>query len=83
MSRAGNWSLVLLAALSGCAMGPDYQRPEVDAPAADLDSVDNSTSEVAEPDREPTDAEKVADVEWQDYMDSHPQTGIRDSGGDG
>jgi RNA polymerase sigma-54 factor len=37
----------------------------------------------AEPgDSEPTDAEKVADVEWQDYMDSHPQTAIRESGGD-
>ncbi len=29
--------------------------------------------------REPTDAEKVADVDWQDYLDSHPQTGVREA----
>jgi RNA polymerase sigma-54 factor len=55
---------------------------EIDVPAAELDPAVSPTAETAEPDREPTDAEKVADVEWQDYMDSHPQTGIRDSGGD-
>ena len=32
--------------------------------------------------REPTDAEKVADIEWQDYMDSHPQTAIREASSD-
>jgi RNA polymerase sigma-54 factor len=31
----------------------------------------------AEGNREPTDAEKVADIEWQDYMDANPQTGVR------
>ncbi len=31
--------------------------------------------------REPTDAEKVADLEWQDYMNSNPQTGIREAVG--
>ena len=41
-----------------------------------------STAETAEADSEPTDAEKVADIEWQDYMDSYPQTGIRDAAGD-
>jgi len=39
-------------------------------------------ADAAEADAEPTDAEKVADIEWQDYMDSYPQTGIRDAGGD-
>jgi multidrug efflux system outer membrane protein len=33
-SLATALSLVLLAALAGCAVGPDYQRPAVDAPAA-------------------------------------------------
>ncbi len=45
-----------------------------------------ATAEGAEPaageEREPTDAEKIADVDWQNYMDSHPQTGVRDAGGD-
>jgi RNA polymerase sigma-54 factor len=27
-------------------------------------------------DREPTDAEKIADVDWQNYMDAYPQTGM-------
>jgi RNA polymerase sigma-54 factor len=39
-------------------------------------------TEAAEENREPTDAEKVADIEWQDYMDANPQTGIRGLGGD-
>ena len=30
-------------------------------------------------DREPTDAEKVADVDWQNYLDSQPQTGLRNA----
>ncbi len=34
--------------------------------------------EVAE---EPTDAEKIADVEWEDYMESHSHTGLGAQGG--
>lgn len=30
---------------------------------------------------EPTDAEKIADVEWEAYMESHPQTGLDTRGG--
>ena len=41
-----------------------------------------ASSDGGEETREPTDAEKVADIEWQDYMDANPQTGIRGSGGD-
>jgi RNA polymerase sigma-54 factor len=40
------------------------------------------TGEGTESEREPTDAEKVADVDWQNYMDARPQTAIRESGGD-
>ena len=47
--------------------GADFEGPAGEAP---------------EPDREPTDAEKVADVDWQNYMDARPQTAVRDSGGD-
>ena len=32
-------------------------------------------NEVA-PEREPTDAEKIADLDWQSYMDAYPQTGF-------
>jgi RNA polymerase sigma-54 factor len=32
--------------------------------------------------REPTDAEKVADIDWQNYVDAHPQTGMRDAAAD-
>jgi len=31
--------------------------------------------------REPSDAEKVADLDWQSYADAYPQTGIRESRG--
>jgi RNA polymerase sigma-54 factor len=30
-------------------------------------------------DREPTDAEKIADIDWQNYIDAHPQTGTREA----
>ncbi len=43
---------------------------------------DARAGEGAESDREPTDAEKVADVDWQNYMDARPQTAVRESGGD-
>jgi len=29
-------------------------------------------------DREPTDAEKIADVDWQNYLEAYPQTGMRE-----
>ncbi len=30
-------------------------------------------------DREPTDAEKIADLDWQSYLDTYPQTGVREA----
>jgi RNA polymerase sigma-54 factor len=30
-------------------------------------------------DAEPTDAEKIADIDWQNYMETYPQTGMRES----
>jgi RNA polymerase sigma-54 factor len=70
--------------------GDDVQGVSDEEASADSPSPDNPVDVGAEAapapeteaDREPTDAEKVADVEWQDYMDSHPQTGIRDAGGE-
>jgi RNA polymerase sigma-54 factor len=39
-----------------------------------------ATGEV--PDREPTDAEKIVDLDWQDYIDSQPHTGMSEVAGD-
>ncbi len=36
-----------------------------------------AAAEAAE-DREPTDAEKIADIDWQNYMEAYPQTGMRE-----
>jgi RNA polymerase sigma-54 factor len=49
--------------------------------------VENASEERREAERasgeaEPTDAEKIADVDWQNYMEAYPQTGIRESRGD-
>jgi RNA polymerase sigma-54 factor len=64
---------------------PAGDEVEGEAGAGEAADADASTAEPAdaevEVEREPTDAEKVADVEWQDYMDSHPQTGIREAVG--
>ena len=34
------------------------------------------------PDREPTDAEKIMELDWQNYMDARPHTGMREAAGD-
>jgi len=49
--------------------------------ASDLERISSEAPEPA-PEAEPTDAEKIADVEWESYMDSHPQTGLERPGGD-
>lgn len=49
--------------------------------AAGPDTSDPSLGE-ASPEREPTDAEKIADIDWQNYMDARPHTGMREVGGD-
>ena len=43
----------------------------------ELQAPEPSTSETS--DAEPSDAEKIADVDWQDYLDAHPQTGMREA----
>lgn len=56
----------------GASDGSEVATPESVSPTAE-----NQAAE------EPSDAEKIADVEWDDYMDSHPQTGLEArSGGD-
>jgi RNA polymerase sigma-54 factor len=59
---------------------PDAGLAEV---AADLDAMgddqppSNTEADVTEA---PSDADKIADVEWDDYMDSHPLTGLDSRG---
>jgi RNA polymerase sigma-54 factor len=36
----------------------------------------NQSADATATEREPTDAEKIADVDWQNYMDAYPQTGM-------
>jgi RNA polymerase sigma-54 factor len=56
--------------------------PEVnpaDLPLAqDLASVDVTPGD----EREPSDAEKMADVDWQNYLESNPHTGLREARGE-
>jgi RNA polymerase sigma-54 factor len=56
------------------------QESEEDAPteAAEVERPEAPAPEAPEitPDREPTDAEKIADVDWQSYMEAYPQTGL-------
>lgn len=61
---------------------PDGDQP-VEIPTADLDP---AAAEIAEdleavivgPELEPTDAQKVADIDWERYMEAYPQTGMRE-----
>ena len=56
------------------------ESPEAsDAPAeAPPEPAAGEAADAAE-DREPTDAEKIADIDWQNYMEAYPQTGMRES----
>ncbi len=49
---------------------------------AETPDVSPADSGEAAENREPTDAEKVADVDWQDYIDSRPQTSFNQAAGD-
>ena len=63
---------------------PDGDPPaELMDPAAEPDfgGDESLAPETSEP-TDPSDAEKIADIEWDNYMDSHPQTGLEDSDGE-
>ncbi|MBW2286512.1 MAG: RNA polymerase factor sigma-54 [Deltaproteobacteria bacterium] len=59
--------------------GGDEATAETDAAASAAADAGPAEGLEAGAEREPTDAEKVADLEWQDYMNSNPQTGIREA----
>ncbi len=54
--------------------------------SGDGESLHSQAEEAAEAapstDAEPSDADKIADVEWDDYMDAYPQTGLESRSGD-
>ena len=51
-----------------------------EAPDGEFGGAAGETPEPAE--REPTDAEKIVDLDWQEYMDARPHTGMREAAGD-
>jgi len=54
-------SLALVAALAGCAVGPDYKRPAVNAPAAYRTAESDTNA--------PAGAKSFADLGWQSIYD--------------
>ncbi len=51
--------------------------------SADPDfSSDESLNADAQVGDEPSDVDKIADIEWDNYIESHPQTGLEGRGGD-
>ncbi len=61
------------------AAGSEEAQDPSDAANADAPS---SGELVADTDAGPSDAEKIADLEWENYMDAYPQTGLEVRGGD-
>jgi RNA polymerase sigma-54 factor len=61
---------------------PDEPR-EID-PSADVlaasESLTDETPAANGEDVAPSDADKIADIEWESYLESHPQTGLEGSG---
>jgi RNA polymerase sigma-54 factor len=65
---------------------PAEEREAADAPAEASSEAAPAAEESAAADeaaageeREPSDAEKIADVDWHSYMDAYPQTSIREA----
>ena len=53
-----------------------------DATEATLATPAEAPASEAVSESEPSDAEKIADIDWQNYMDARPHTGMREVGGD-
>lgn len=54
---------------------------ETETPATPAETLLSAETPGAE-DAAPSDAEKIADIEWENYMDAYPQTGLDQGGGD-
>ncbi|MCG8590597.1 MAG: RNA polymerase factor sigma-54 [Proteobacteria bacterium] len=66
---------------------PGEENGTASAEAPEVDAVDGATTQEAEaaadtPEAEVSDAEKIADIEWENYMESHPQTGLEARSGE-
>ncbi|MGI9592916.1 MAG: RNA polymerase factor sigma-54, partial [Myxococcota bacterium] len=59
---------------------PEVEAPEPPEPSPEDQALaqDLAASEA----REPTDAEKMADLDWQNYLESNPHTGLREARGE-
>ena len=53
--------------------------PEPTAPAESSNEATADAEPASGDEREPSDAEKIADLDWQNYMDAYPQTGMREA----
>jgi RNA polymerase sigma-54 factor len=59
---------------------PPAPNPEAaPAPAPELEPSEAAAATEPPTEREPTQAEKIADVDWQSYMDAYPQTGFSEA----
>jgi hypothetical protein len=55
------------------------EEPVEAGPGQAVEEAPQPPSEAPAEDREPTNAEKIADVDWQNYIDAYPQTGVREA----
>jgi len=61
---------------ASAAEAGEFAEPASEADAAMAADLERVASEPETADAEPTDAEKIADIEWDAYMESQPQTGL-------
>jgi RNA polymerase sigma-54 factor len=64
------------------ANAPAPQDAVSETPSADEAASTADAGADGSPEPEPSDADKIADLDWQEYLDAPPQTGMREGGGD-
>ena len=69
------------AGVEASAPGESPEAHDATEATAEVPESLGATDEAPGTEREATDAEKIADVDWQDYLDSNPQTGMREAMG--
>ena len=71
------------AEVSDSTPGEDSGSPEGEAPATEpRENLEAPADADVPAERDPSDAEKIADVEWENYVDAYPQTGMESRGGE-
>ncbi len=66
------------AAVEAGTPGDSPESHDANEATAEMPESLGSADEAPGTEREATDAEKIADIDWQDYLDSNPQTGMRE-----